>query len=122
MAAACPTCPPHVRASKAYPAYWPTTDAVADLVHLVRRMRPNGYPDTLLAEVADALESLSAERSAMLDALRDAEEVLGGNLVWIRDQVDLAIRQGDVFTMQRVANLESGWQRLCAILAQVEGR
>lgn len=57
---------------------------------------------------------------ALLNALKQAEEVLGGNLVWITDQADLGVRQKDPETLRRLAELHNGWKALVASIAEAE--
>ena len=63
---------------------------------------------------------LIAAVPAMLEALKEAEETLGANLVWIRDRVDLSVRQGDAETLKRLAHLTHGWKTVCAALAKAD--
>lgn len=55
----------------------------------------------------------------LADALRQAEEALGENLVWITDQADLGVRQKDPETLRRLAQLEGAWKALVNTLAQL---
>lgn len=55
-----------------------------------------------------------------VEALRAAEEALGGNLVWITDLADLHVRQGDPEAKRRLGQLNDAWRALCAVLKTLE--
>lgn len=42
-------------------------------------------------------------------AIEQAEEALGNNLVWLADALDLRIRQKDTETLRRLAELNTAW-------------
>lgn len=46
------------------------------------------------------------------ELIQDAEMVLGNNLTWLADQLDLRIRQKDAETLRRLAELNALWTRL----------
>lgn len=50
---------------------------------------------------------------SLLELLDRAESALGENLVWLTDQLDLAVRQKDPETLRRLAQLNAGWIALC---------
>ena len=58
----------------------------------------------------------------MLEALVDAEIVLGENLQFITDLADLAIRQRDSETLKRLEQLNGGWLRLVKAIAKAKGQ
>lgn len=71
-----------------------------------------------------AWKDLTAQRDELLAAVDAAEEVLGDNLVWISDALDLRVRQGDTETTKRLARLNEVWVHLCrarAAIAKAKG-
>jgi hypothetical protein len=59
-------------------------------------------------------------RPTLLELLTTAEAALGENLVWLGDQLDLAIRQKDAETIRRLAQLNAGWIALVRAHARVK--
>lgn len=53
-----------------------------------------------------------------LDALKTIEEVLGNNLQWLDDKLDLSIRQGDKETIMRLSQLNEAWILACKVIKQ----
>lgn len=49
-----------------------------------------------------------------------AETALGENLVWIGDQLDLQVRQGDADVSRRLAHLDQGWRALAILQARAK--
>lgn len=54
------------------------------------------------------------------DVLVEAERALGENLQWLRDKLDLEIRQGDTEPLRRLAQLDAAWQKLARCVPHIQ--
>ena len=56
----------------------------------------------------------------LLEAVSNAENVLAVNLAWIRDQLDLQVRQKDPQAIARLGQLNQTWKELAIAKAKAE--
>ena len=62
--------------------------------------------------------NLSANLKALGGLIDTAEELIGGNLQWFNDQLDLQVRQGDTDTIHRLEELAEAWKIIVCLSAQ----
>lgn len=55
----------------------------------------------------------------MKEQLQLIEELLGNNLVWLQDQLDLQIRKADKDTIDRLAQINRAWVLTCKLLKEI---
>ena len=63
-----------------------------------------------LAIYAEAIMDRDKRIAELRDALVEVEACVGENLVWLADQFDLQIRQGNAEVIRRLAQIEHGWR------------
>lgn len=61
----------------------------------------------------------AAVPSEIAAAIIGAEKALGENLTWITDKLDQDVRQGVPETLEKLKQLEAGWQQLVKALASI---
>ena len=59
-------------------------------------------------------------QTALLEACISAEKDLAENLIWIRDKVDLEIRQKDLGTLRRLKQIDAAWKTLVHAIVKTE--
>jgi len=63
---------------------------------------------------------MSFKCTTEMDALRAVEQALGNNLVWLADELDLSVRQGDTDAIRRLNELNTAWVFVCKVIHAAE--